>query len=117
MATNGLYTASCAENGALAVGRVPESSGSFDEENVQFAAHIRDQDGRDFQPVPVIAYVGGHTPPAAVSLQEFRRSFIPPVPVYRCPKCGGNAVVRSQEDIRDFEAHGGTLLLVGVVLS
>ena len=110
MVTNGLATASSSKNMEVAVGRLAtdDVGKGFDAAMEDFASRVSSETGGDFRAVPIVGERGGFKP-VGVAFQEFRRLYRAPEIIYRCPRCGGEAVVTREMSPAQFEAEGGMI--------
>lgn len=112
MATAGLEAATSVEPPLLVLGTLnpDELRADYAEGRQQFA----DRMSRHLEQKVVALSVARWSPRSSangISFQQFREEYQPPQPVYRCPKCGGDAAVAARQTPSAFIAQGGRLEL------
>jgi hypothetical protein len=112
MATAGLEAATSVEPPLLVLGTLnqDELRADYAEGRQQFADRMSQHLGQK-----VVALSVARWPPRSsangISFQQFREKYQPPQPVYRCPKCEGDAAVAARQTPSEFIAQGGRLEL------
>lgn len=114
MVTTGLAAATCCTGNEVALSEMEiaelrdESFGLH-----RFAQRISGALKREFRAIPLIRIEDRNSNLKGLSFQEFRRHYLPPLLVYSCPFCAGEAVVVGSKSPAEFAKKGGIISLVG----
>nr|WP_295111555.1 hypothetical protein [uncultured Caulobacter sp.] len=109
MATDGLISLTSGERNELVVGELTAEEWTLEENARDSAACQRVSVAlarTDLRPVRVIRWENSQ-PIAGLPFALFRKAYKPPVGVYSCPKCGGEAKSIAKQSWTEFMTSGG----------
>lgn len=112
--TIGLVSATCSSGNEVALSEM--TNAELQDRNSglhRFAKRISEALRREFQAVPLIHAEDRNSNLKGRSFQEFRGGYLPPLLVFSCPLCAGEAVEVARESPLEYSKKGGCVTVLG----